>query len=46
METKNIRSVDDCERYLDGVLNDFEAGISTKSETMSYLIEKHELTLF
>lgn len=39
METKNIKSVDDCERYLEGVLNDFELGISTKGETMSFLIE-------
>jgi len=39
METKNIKSVDDCERYLEGCLNDFETGISTKAETMSYLIE-------
>jgi len=39
METKNIKSIEDCESYLEGVLNDFEAGISTKKETMSFFIE-------
>ena len=39
MKAEDINSVDDCERYLEGCLNDFEFGISTKSETMGYLIE-------
>jgi len=39
IEIKNMKSVEDCERYLEGCLNDFESGISTKKETMSHLIE-------
>jgi hypothetical protein len=39
MEAKEIKTVQDAQTYLEGVLNDFEAGIATKSETMKYLAE-------
>lgn len=39
MEAKEIKTQQDAERYVEGVINDFEAGISTKKETVKYLFE-------
>jgi len=37
MEIKDINTIADCERYIDGCLNDYEAGICKKSELKQYL---------
>lgn len=39
MEVDQIRTADDVERYIEGCLNDYEAGVSTKEETLVYLAE-------
>jgi len=39
IKAKNIKTITDAQRYCEGVINDFEAGISTKEETMKYLEE-------
>lgn len=39
MKVENIKNINDMERYLEGCLNDFELGISTKGETMGCLID-------
>jgi len=39
MKVEQIRTADDVERYIDGCLNDFEAGVSTKDETLVHLAE-------
>lgn len=42
MKAKDIKSVDDVSNYIEGCLNDFDEGISTKIETNKYL---HELVV-
>ena len=42
LEAKNINSIQDAQYYLEGVLNDFESGISTKEETMDCFFEYTE----
>lgn len=37
MKIEDIKSVDQMERFVEGCLNDFESGVSTKEETMSLL---------
>jgi hypothetical protein len=37
MKAEEINTLDDAERFCEGCLNDFELGISTKSETMKEL---------
>lgn len=39
MEVEQIRTADDVERYIEGCLNDYEVGVSTKEETLVYLAE-------
>lgn len=39
MEVDQIRTADDVERYIEGCLNDYDAGISTKEETVANLAE-------
>lgn len=39
MEVDQIRTADDVERYIEGCLNDYEAGVSTKEETVANLAE-------
>ena len=39
MKVENIRTLDDASNYVEGCLNDYEAGISTKSETLGLLGE-------
>lgn len=39
MEVNQIRTADDVERYIEGCLNDYDAGVSTKEETLVYLAE-------
>ena len=39
MKVENVRTADDIERYIEGCINDFEMGISDKSETIVYLAE-------
>ena len=39
MKAENIKNVKDIERYLTGVLNDFEKGIVNKDATMDALYE-------
>ena len=39
MKVEQIRTADDVERYIEGCLNDYEAGVSTKEETLVYLAE-------
>ena len=34
MELTDITSIDNCEAYIEGVLNDFELGIISKSDAM------------
>jgi mevalonate pyrophosphate decarboxylase len=37
METKDIKTSKDMERYVEGCLNDLLDGLSTKEETMTYM---------
>ena len=39
MKVERIRTADDVERYIEGCLNDYEEGISTKDETVVNLAE-------
>lgn len=39
MNLNEIKSIDDAQRYVNGVINDYEGGISTKEETLSFLGE-------
>lgn len=39
METKDIKTIKDAENYIEGCMNDFESGVSTKEETITYLGE-------
>ncbi len=39
MKVEQIKTPEDVERYIEGCLNDFEAGISTKKETMFLMAE-------
>jgi len=39
MKAENIMTRQDAQRYVEGVINDFELGISTKGETLGYLGE-------
>ena len=39
MKVENVRNTDDIERYIEGCINDFEMGISDKSETIVHLAE-------
>jgi len=37
MEAKDIKTVSDMQRYVEGCLNDLAEGISTVDETMEYM---------
>ncbi len=37
MKLENVKTVRDCQIYVEGVLNDFVGGISSKDETMNLL---------
>ena len=37
MHTKDIHTLADAQRHVEGIINDFEGGISTKEETVKYL---------
>ena len=39
MKVENIKTADDIERYIEGCINDFEAGISDKVETIIAIAE-------
>ena len=39
MNVENIKTLDDAQDYVEGCINDYEAGISTKSETLGLLGE-------
>lgn len=39
MHTKDIHTLADAQRHVEGIINDFDAGISTKEETVSYLFD-------
>lgn len=39
MKLKNIKTVKDLENYIEGILNDFEAGVSDKEETSSLIAD-------
>lgn len=39
MKVENIETLYDIERYVEGSLNDFELGISTKEETLCFLLK-------
>lgn len=39
MKVKDIKTLQDANRYVEGCINDFEHGISTKEETMAFLGE-------
>ena len=39
MNVKDIKTLDDAQNYVEGCINDYEAGISTKSETLGLLGE-------
>jgi len=39
MKPEQIQTLSDAERYVEGCLNDFEMGISTKAETMKYFAQ-------
>ena len=37
MKVEEIESLSDAQRYVEGCLNDYEAGIATKDETLGHL---------
>jgi hypothetical protein len=39
MKAEDIKTIEDAENYVEGCINDFEAGISTKEETLTSLGE-------
>lgn len=39
LDVNKIESFQDAQYYVEGIINDFESGISTKGETMQYLGE-------
>lgn len=39
MRAEDINSIEDCERFIEGCLNDFYYCISTKSETMKLFLD-------
>ena len=39
MKVENVSTGEDIERYIEGCINDFEGGISTKDETIVNLAE-------
>ncbi len=39
MKVENIKTIDDAQNYVEGCINNYESGISTKSETLSLLGE-------
>ena len=39
MKVENVSTPDDIERYIEGCINDLQAGISTKDETIVNLAE-------
>lgn len=40
----NVKTLDDAQRFVDGVLNDFESGLMNREETMNAFL-KYTLTL-
>jgi hypothetical protein len=39
MNPNQIKTLQDFEAYIEGCINDYEAGVSTKIETIEYIIE-------
>jgi len=39
MKTEDIKTISDAQRYVEGCVNDYEAGISSKEELISHLGE-------
>ena len=39
MKSEDINTAEDCLIYIEGCLNDFESGISTKEETMNLFLD-------
>ena len=39
MHTKDIYTLEDAQRHVEGIINDFDGGISTKEETVSHLFD-------
>lgn len=39
MRTENIKTIDDAQQYVEGCINDFESGISSKQKTLNLLGE-------
>lgn len=39
MKLENVKTADDLERYIEGCINDFEADISDKDETIVAIAE-------
>lgn len=37
MDLKEVNTIRDAQRYVEGCVNDYEAGISTKDELLGYL---------
>lgn len=37
LKAENINTLEDMQNYVEGVINDYEVGISTKKETLSFL---------
>jgi hypothetical protein len=39
MEVKQIKTLQDVETYVNGIVNDFETGEATKTETVTFILE-------
>jgi hypothetical protein len=39
LQVKNIRTPQDIERHIEGIVNDFDTGIATKEETIVAILE-------
>lgn len=37
MKVENIETLEEAQRYVEGCVNDYEAGLSTKEELLGYL---------
>ena len=39
MHTRDIHTLADAQRHVEGIINDFDEGISTKEQTIAYMFD-------
>lgn len=45
MKAEEIKTIKDAQRFVEGCLNDFESGVSTKEETMLLLLGDYTVVI-